>query len=57
MKTLGDRLNGVSQATPALTTTATELKYQDITRQNAKTRYPNIKYWTKKKKKKLIMLS
>jgi hypothetical protein len=45
MKTLGDRLNGNSQAIPASTTIATE--YQDITRQNAKTRYPNIRYWTK----------
>lgn len=45
MKTLGDRLNGVSQTIPASTTTATE--YQNITRQNAKTLYPNIKYWTK----------
>jgi hypothetical protein len=34
MKTLGDRLNGNSQAIPASTTIATE--YQDITRQNAK---------------------
>ena len=45
MKTLGDRLNGVTQANPASTTTVTE--YQDITRQNAKARYPNIKFWTK----------
>jgi hypothetical protein len=44
MKTLGDRLNGVSQAIPSSMTTT---EYQDITRQNAKTRYPNIKYWTK----------
>jgi hypothetical protein len=45
MKTLGDRLNGVSQAIPASTTTVTE--YQDIMWQNAKARYPNIKFWTK----------
>jgi hypothetical protein len=45
MKTLGDRLNAISQDIPASTTTVTE--YQDITQQNAKTRYPNIKYWTK----------
>ena len=45
MKTLGDRLNAASQAIPASTTTITD--YQDITQQNAKTRYPNIKYWTK----------
>ena len=44
MKTLGDRLNGVMQAIPTMTS-ATE--YQDITQQNAKTRYPNIRYWTK----------
>ena len=45
MKTLGDRLNAVPQAIPASTTTVTD--YQDITPQNAKNRYPNIKYWTK----------
>ena len=45
MKTLGDRLNAVPQAIPASTTMVTN--YQDITPQNAKNRYPNIKYWTK----------
>jgi hypothetical protein len=47
MKTLGDRLNGVSQAIPGPASTTTTLEYQDITRQNAKARYPNIRYWTK----------
>ena len=35
------------QAIPASTTMATVTEYQDITRQNAKTHYPNIRYWTK----------